>query len=88
MTTVAVLALAAWLATVFVLACYAVHLGLNLRLQLELLKASKQPTTFIPVAQDPSWDDDEKKLNAMLSGLEENEIEHMPESMFRQGPII
>jgi hypothetical protein len=82
----------AMLLTTFVIAAYGVHLGLKAQVTAKQANASiVQPTQFAPIEQDPAMEEEARRLNNMLNGYEDEELESLgtvQENTFRQGPII
>lgn len=86
MTTLTVMTLALWLITVFVIACYALHLAI--KTQIEIKAGALSKPVFVQAPEDPSWAADERKLNNLINGIEDDQIERAGQAVFRGGPIL
>lgn len=82
-------ALTIWLVTVFVIACYGVHLGISNQIELKAQKLSTHKIEFVPLDLDSkAASAEEAALNKDLEDIEDDQIDHMGSTMFKQGPLI
>ena len=84
--TLAATALILWLLTVFIIACYGVHLGIKTQIELKAQKLSTREIQFVPV--DSNDAKEEAAINKRLGELEDDELENLSERTLRGGPVI